>query len=691
MAPKTAAEKMRDYRNRMTEEKKTEMRRRNAELQKAIRKKWSSARRKVEGEGSKKRMRKTRERRKADTITQATPSKAFRSPQSFGKALQRAQRALPTSPNKKKAVVDRLATKYGVNKKTAAVVHRSTALDSATVELLKNFYESDIVSRQMPGRNDYITIRNSSGEKERLQKKILVMTIMEAYKQFKSDHPGLKIGKSKFAELRPKHVVPVTEKDHNVCCCIYHENGELILEGMRKVCPDFPKDINTLVLQSVCEWSVRCNFGNCPICRDIGKFMSELALRNESTSITNDPPISYYQWSSGGHFEKEKIETTLSTAQEELASQLVGLRRHCFIAKIQLEQIRQLRQSCVDGVGVLQEDFAENFALKHQNEVMSAHWQGSTISIFTALLSTKNKQTAIAIVTDELRHDKFTVFSCNKLIMSSTQQSEPIHRLHIFSDGAGSQFKNRYTLSFILSPEEIHNDLKEIDWSFFATSHGKGPIDGIGGTVKRAVWRRILQGSVVINNAADFVSVAKDACPNIVVLHLSVADLEKDRNVLEQRWNDNSPRPIPNTHQIHYVRKSGERSIETSYVSPFAPNVEVNFKETELFASTIPLKINPEVSAQETLKSKMETAGKELQVGNFVIVQYDGEKYPGIITDVHPETGDVHVSVLHKCRGGWHWPTPEDKTWYSLKNVLSSIDTPEPVNNRGVVQISIDI
>ena len=27
-----------------------------------------------------------------------------------------------------------------------------------------------------------------------------------------------------------------------------------------------------------------------------------------------------------------------------------------------------------------------------------------------------------------------------------------------------------------------------IHWNFFATSHGKGPVDGIGGAVKRYVW-----------------------------------------------------------------------------------------------------------------------------------------------------------------------------------------------------------
>ena len=36
----------------------------------------------------------------------------------------------------------------------------------------------------------------------------------------------------------------------------------------------------------------------------------------------------------------------------------------------------------------------------------------------------------------------------------------------------------------------MEHDLK-IRWNFFATSHGKGVVDGIGGTLKRTVWRHV--------------------------------------------------------------------------------------------------------------------------------------------------------------------------------------------------------
>ena len=48
-----------------------------------------------------------------------------------------------------------------------------------------------------------------------------------------------------------------------------------------------------------------------------------------------------------------------------------------------------------------------------------------------------------------------------------------------------------------------------IHWNFFATSHGKGPVDGIGGAVKRYVSTAVKQRKeIVVNRASSFVEVA---------------------------------------------------------------------------------------------------------------------------------------------------------------------------------------
>jgi hypothetical protein len=50
--------------------------------------------------------------------------------------------------------------------------------------------------------------------------------------------------------------------------------------------------------------------------------------------------------------------------------------------------------------------------------------------------------------------------------------------------------------------EKFH--LNEISWNFFAASHGKGPVDGLGGLAKRTASGAVLRRKSVITCAADF-------------------------------------------------------------------------------------------------------------------------------------------------------------------------------------------
>jgi len=108
---------------------------------------------------------------------------------------------------------------------------------------------------------------------------------------------------------------------------------------------------------------------------------------------------------------------------------------------------------------VLQEDFSENFTIKQQDEIMSAHWVSQGVTLFTAVLNRKDCVESYVVVSDELHHDKFSVYCYNQKILKEAASKGVIKKLHIFSDEAGSQFKNRYTLSTILTPSEYHDTL----------------------------------------------------------------------------------------------------------------------------------------------------------------------------------------------------------------------------------------
>ena len=56
---------------------------------------------------------------------------------------------------------------------------------------------------------------------------------------------------------------------------------------------------------------------------------------------------------------------------------------------------------------------------------------------------------------------------------------------------------------------------------------------------------------------------------------------------------------------------------------------------------------------------------------DWVIVQYEGSNYPGI---VKKETGSVEVSVVQKNNGvGWKWPNKVDQILYRYSDVLEKL------------------
>ena len=97
----------------------------------------------------------------------------------------------------------------------------------------------------MPGRKDCVSVFKDGKKKSECKRKYC-LAVREAFEVFKEENPDVKMGKSTFAALRPAHVVPVCDKDQNVCCCKYHENFELLSQGLCKIKQDLP-DSKTLV------------------------------------------------------------------------------------------------------------------------------------------------------------------------------------------------------------------------------------------------------------------------------------------------------------------------------------------------------------------------------------------------------------------------------------------------------------
>lgn len=94
-----------------------------------------------------------------------------------------------------------------------------------------------------------------------------------------------------------------------------------------------------------------------------------------------------------------------------------------------------------------------------------------------------------------------------KIIIS---KSAKVDTIHYWSDGPSIQLKNKFNFTNLLFHE--YDRHASADWNFFATSHGNGENDGVGGDVKKAVWRKTLQMKVLVTNLNKLIPILHHSC-----------------------------------------------------------------------------------------------------------------------------------------------------------------------------------
>ena len=105
-------------------------------------------------------------------------------------------------------------------------------INDDTKKLVREFFDDNDISRPMPGTNDFVSeFRN--GRKEHVQKRLLMMSLKEAYMIFVDKYKDINIGFTVFTQLRPKHCILLDSTGiHNVCICTIHENVKLMINSL---------------------------------------------------------------------------------------------------------------------------------------------------------------------------------------------------------------------------------------------------------------------------------------------------------------------------------------------------------------------------------------------------------------------------------------------------------------------------
>ncbi|KYM96833.1 hypothetical protein ALC62_12496 [Cyphomyrmex costatus] len=145
-----------------------------------------------------------------------------------------------------------------------------------------------------------------------------------------------------------------------------------------------------------------------------------------------------------------------------------------------------------------------------------------------------------------------------------------VKKLFYFSDGAGSQYKNRFNFLNLLYHEK---DFKiKAEWHFFATAHGKGACDGIGGCVKKNAYRASLQDKTIVSTEKLF-EWASNYFKKINFDFCNLSQYKKHAKVLEKRFKE--AKTISGTRQFHCYKPLDSNSVECKIFSNYSESTVV--------------------------------------------------------------------------------------------------------------------
>lgn len=540
-------------------------------------------------------------------------------------------------------------------------------LSLMTVNLVKDFYEFDDFSRIMPGKKDFVSVRQGD-KRVHIQKRLLLSNLKEMYQKFKEKYPMEKIGFSKFADLRPQHcILAGASGTHAVCVCTIHQNVKLMMIGGKiaehSAEDEIPlKEYGHCLARIICNPpQIECYFENCSSCPGSSGLKEHLHELMDNNMIET---VQYKQWISTDRSTLETITKSADEFVESFCEKLKTLLTHSFVAKQQSLFQNEVRDGLKPGVFQVIADFSENYSFILQDEAQGFHWNNSQATIhpfvvYYAESPGKLNHLSFVVVSECLNHDTVAVYLYQKCLiefLKSRFKSLPL-KIFYFSDGAAAQYKNRKNFLNLCYHKTDFGINAE--WHFFATSHGKGPCDGVGGTIKRLAARASLQRPYdkQIMTARQLYEWALENISAMNFTYCTKDDYRRQEIFLHDRFQQS--RTIPGTQKLHC----------------FIPLTQ-NKLHTKAFSYSNILK-----EERVTISGMDELPWED--INGFITVVHDDQWWVGCVLHTDEDSKVVRVNLLHPQGPSQSYKYPSKQNIISVSNTdaLTKLD-PRTVTGR---------
>ena len=156
-------------------------------------------------------------------------------------------------------------------------------------------------------------------------------------------------------------------------------------------------------------------------------------------------------------------------------------------------------------------------------------------------------------MTENSDHNRITSMSCLKNVIDTmeTECGKSFTNVVFWGDGMGAQFRSRSIFQLLAGTMFLN---KSLCWFYNERHHGKSKMDGVGGTIKNVIFRKLKSGQIVVHTPKEFSYAAMIFVPSIITVYLPRWD-----KIVEPESIHQSP-SIPETFSIHkLVRQINDR------------------------------------------------------------------------------------------------------------------------------------
>ena len=238
----------------------------------------------------------------------------------------------------------------------------------------------------------------------------------------------------------------------------------------------------------------------------------------------------------------------------------------------------------------------------------------------------------------ETMTNSLSVFVDKALTSFIAEKHKDVEVIHIFSDGPSSQFKNKYIVHLLHELQQQSG--LQLKWHYFASSHGKGAVDGIGGTVKGSVWSAVATRKVrLVDDAKSFAAAANDVC------NLSTKVVLVTRKEIQKSYPGyhlHNAKPMPGISKIHCVEPSSNGTVTLKKYSTQQKNVSVH----EIYADDVSdmesFQLVTDESDVESVTSEMSDGKATCSSSSAITDESDDEND---LPDENPDVNHRHLEV----------------------------------------------